>query len=197
MFVLGSMFVLSSNRALIISVLICCHPPGSHTTLIVWRLWHLAAAFRAILEWLAGSNFKNNWHNIIWVLRVRFLLPLGSINRFLTYLDRFLKCVHNWNGLPECLQFQKSFHINDQVWLYFFPVFLLISIKFKVQLLRMVWIVQMSNAHSSWLQFFHILNMFSLTYGPSPAVYYYYYYYYSVLNFSFCSLLKSLTINGI
>ena len=27
------------------------------------------------------------------------------------------------------------------------------------------------------IQFIHILNMFSLTYGESPAVYYYYYYY--------------------
>ena len=28
------------------------------------------------------------------------------------------------------------------------------------------------------IQCIHILNMFSLTYGASPAVYYYYYYYY-------------------
>ena len=32
------------------------------------------------------------------------------------------------------------------------------------------------------IQFIHILNMFSLTYGTSPAVYYYYYYYCQTCN---------------
>ena len=32
------------------------------------------------------------------------------------------------------------------------------------------------------IQSIHIFNMFSLTYGASPAVYYYYYYYASMLS---------------